>query len=42
MTDEESNAPVSIDRINPELFGKVFESWKEDMKMNGPPRAMSR
>jgi hypothetical protein len=37
-----SNAPVNIDRISPDLLGNVFDSWKEEMKTNGPPRERSR
>jgi hypothetical protein len=37
-----SNAPVNADRIRPERKGKVFDSWKDEMKMKGPPRDSSR
>jgi hypothetical protein len=37
-----SNAPVNIDRISPDRFGKVLDSWKDEMNTKGPPRARSR
>lgn len=37
-----SNAPVSIERISPDRLGNVFDSWKEEMKTNGPPRERRR
>lgn len=40
--DEESKAPVSMERMRPECAGKVLESWKEEMNTKGPPRARKR
>lgn len=37
-----SKAPVNMDRIRPERRGNVFDSWKDEMNMNGPPRDSSR
>lgn len=37
-----SKAPVNIDRISPDRLGKVFDSWKDEMKTNGPPRERRR
>lgn len=42
MAEDESKAPVSRARIKPECCGKVFDSWKEDMKTKGPPRARKK
>lgn len=39
---EESKAPVSRARIEPEYWGKVLLSWKDGMNTNGPPRARKR
>lgn len=39
---EASNAPVSMDRIDPERVGNVFERWKDEMNMNGPPKDKKR
>ena len=42
MALEESKAPVRRARMRPEFRGKVLESWKDDMKTKGPPRARNR
>lgn len=42
MALEVSNAPVRRARMRPEYWGNVLLSWKEEMKIKGPPRAMKR
>jgi hypothetical protein len=37
-----SNAPVSIDRINPDRVGNVLDSWNDEIKMKGPPSDRKR
>jgi hypothetical protein len=37
-----SNAPVSVDKINPERVGKVLDSWNDEIKMKGPPSDRKR
>ena len=39
---EVSKAPVSRARMRPEYCGNVLLSWKDEMKVKGPPRAKNR
>lgn len=37
-----SKAPVRSARIRPEYCGNVLLSWKDEMNINGPPKARNR